>query len=90
MDATRQLFGQRGMDAPLALDAADALERNRHHADMKMGFADAAIGPRRAGVTGMAGAFIGDFKGGRREGPGQLLPDGFCYAHAGEGRFAAA
>jgi hypothetical protein len=37
----------------------------------------------------MGGTFVGDFEGGRRESDGQLVADGFGYAHAGEGSRAA-
>jgi hypothetical protein len=70
------------MDAALAFDAGDTRERRRHHADMEMGFTGAAIETRRAGMARMGGTFVGDFEGGRRESDGQLVADGFGYAHA--------
>jgi hypothetical protein len=37
----------------------------------------------------MGGAFVGDVEGGRREGGGQFVADGFSYAHGREGSRAA-
>ena len=89
MHGACEFFRQRGMDAALTLDARYAIEGIRHHADMEVCFADLAIGPHRAGMAGMAVAFIGDGEQGRRECGGQFPLDGVCCAHAGEGLHAA-
>ena len=88
MHRARKFFRQSGMDTALTLDARYALESIRHHADMEVCFADGAIGPQRAGMAGMAVAFIGDDEHGRRKCGGQFPLDGVCCAHAGEGLHA--
>lgn len=90
MHRTAQLLRQDGMDAALALDAADAVKGGRHHANMEMGLALAAIRARCAGMAGMAMAFVRDFDKGRRESGDQFPLNGVCNAHAGEGRDAGA
>lgn len=69
------------MNAALAFDAPNPFERRAHHADMEMGFADAAIFPRRAGMAGMLRAFIGNFERAWREGGGEFFADGVGNAH---------
>jgi hypothetical protein len=86
MHRATQLLRQRGMDAALALHPRDAFKRHRYHADMKMCFADPAIGTRGAGMAGMGGAFIADLERHRRECGGQFVGNGLCYAHAGRVR----
>ena len=77
------------MNTALAFDARYTFEHICHHADMDMCFADAAIGPHRTGMAGMAVAFIGDGEHGRHECGGQFPLDGVCCTHAGDGLHAA-
>ncbi len=56
MDAFGQFLGDRGVNFPLAFDAAQACEALRHDADTKMSLAAFP----RAGVAGVLGAFVFD------------------------------
>lgn len=86
MHRAAQLVRQCGMDAALTLHARGAFKGRRHQTDMKMGFSDAAIVARGAGMAGMGGAFVADLDGDGRESGGQFVPDGIGYAHAGRVR----
>lgn len=76
-----QLLFQRGVNAPLALDARKPLERGRNHADMEMGFTLTAIVTRGAGMAGMAGAFVLHVQRHWGESRGEFLPDGVSDFH---------
>lgn len=75
MQATGDFGRDRGINQPLALDTRETAERRRHDPDTEMGFAPFP----RAAVAGMAGAFILDSEGNRRESGLKLLPQ--CVRH---------
>src|ERR1700733_1776602 len=77
VDARLELFGQRGIDAALALDAAHAFECVRDDAHGEMGLAARPV----ACMALMTRALVGHFERNRREVLCQFLANGVGHRH---------
>ena len=76
MHRATELIGQGGIDAALSFHPIYAVKSVGNDAHMEMGFTLAAIIARRAGMTGMAMAFIHHIQRQRRKRSRQFLLNG--------------